>query len=133
MSTDRAAYVAGLRKLADLLDANPDLPMIGGGLDYYLYDLPSALAVIAIMDDPAAPSITRGDWVTIAGRIHGLKVDLELKAEKVCEKRINAVYTDSQGVQHEVTELVIPSALTEAVEARRTAGPLPVEGGALDG
>ncbi|GAA0970058.1 hypothetical protein GCM10009555_018310 [Acrocarpospora macrocephala] len=132
MSTDRAAFTAGLRRLADLLDANPDmgLPFDGRAVPMSIYldgdtATTSALALIAAMNEPAKPVI-ESNFLKIDGRVHGLRVEICLKPREVCEKRINAAYRDSQGVQHEVTEWVIPPALTEAVEARRTAGPLPV-------
>ena len=71
--TDRTAYVKGLRAVADLLDAHPDLPLPysidrDGALGWYVHTIDDALAIQAVMGDPKT---TRTDSATFPVEITG--------------------------------------------------------------
>ncbi|MEO3860960.1 hypothetical protein [Acrocarpospora sp. B8E8] len=132
MTTDRAAYVAGLRALADLLDTVPEVPEPSYRLNIELHgwvrpvpreqQIAQALAVIAHLDDPEITlNIRRGTDcgdLFVLGEIHGLRIRLRMRAEFMCEEQPKA--------RRKADMWIVPAALQEAVEARRAAGPLPV-------
>lgn len=78
----RAAYAAGLRTLADLIDAHPDLPLPFNGqnaspLSFYVNTLEDAVAARRVLTPDAAPDIDAGSPHYAArfyGALHGLSV-----------------------------------------------------------
>ncbi|WP_084965297.1 hypothetical protein [Thermoactinospora rubra] len=122
--SNRTAYIQGLRAVADLLEAHPDLPMpyhgSRSGEELIFVDTEDAVAhallYIAAMEEPPLLHMETGVYaLRIQGRIHGYGVELYLRADRVCEKRTIAVYT-AQGEQREITEWVIPPALLAAAQ-----------------
>lgn len=121
--TDRAAYTAGLRQMADFIDANPGvaLPYDGGEseLSWYFQDEPGlqqALTLLSIMTDLTLPYIdvnTTTTWVDFDGRIGGVQIHVAVQAPEAWR------------TQPEAPEMVdrwsIPAELIEAVQTRRAA------------
>jgi hypothetical protein len=104
--SDRAAYTAGLRKLADLLDANPDLPLPYHGTApieelIFLRNLDHVMTYVGAMDEPPAlrEEEETNHPIRLTGRIGGYVVELCVRGE-VYETRT------VETVQH-----VIPAAL----------------------
>lgn len=94
--TQRADYIQGLRKLADLLEANPGLPLPYDGdadqLSVFVYQpdaINRARVVMDAMDEPPIVKIDDrgGHWLDIGGRIGGLRVVLHLRVEDVCDRQ----------------------------------------------
>lgn len=84
--TARAEYIAGLRKLADALEANPamELPWPGGSvseLGQYCHNRESMAAWVALLDDPKER--TDGNWHEVSGRIVGIRVSVKIQAKHV--------------------------------------------------
>lgn len=91
----RAAYTAGLRALADLLDAHPDLPLPYEGrlspvqLGFHgLEDPAAALAAAARLIPGAKRKGYDDNYFRLVGRLHGLQVELWAMREQVCERVI---------------------------------------------
>lgn len=98
-STDpRAAYTAGLRALADLLDTHPDLPLPYEGqctamsFHFLSGDAKANLAAAVRAfpgrldkNDPAESDYDRM-YFTLTGRLHGLLVDFTSDRQAVCER-----------------------------------------------
>jgi len=108
----RTEYIAGLRELADILYANPDLPLPYHG------DLAQLLWIPGLVDDQKeqAAAFTRaipgkvdkqprGDAFDLVGKIRGLAVCMILDRDQVCERVVVGTET-----------VTVPA--TEAVEAQ---------------
>lgn len=85
-ATARAEYIAGLRKLADALEANEamELPWSGGPISefsQYCHGRESMAAWVALLDDPKER--TDGEWHEVAGRIDGIRVSVKIQAKYV--------------------------------------------------
>ena len=91
----RTNYTAGLRALADLLDANPDLPLPytgrGSALNWIEYDKASA-ARFAHLIPGTVTKTARGDSIDLEGQIAGLKVCFIASREAVCERIITGTH-----------------------------------------
>ncbi|MFI6813735.1 hypothetical protein ACIBG7_15045 [Nonomuraea sp. NPDC050328] len=92
----RVEYIRGLRKLADFLEAEHTIPLPyhGGCVEQYVFfsganALADALTYIATMDEPPVVSLRESGpfQIRVEGRIHGMPLDLYLRAEDVCEHR----------------------------------------------
>ncbi|PZG49827.1 hypothetical protein C1I98_10955 [Spongiactinospora gelatinilytica] len=101
MTRDRAAQIAGLRALADLLDTNLAVPApwqsieidfspFGRPLVPPADQLQVALDVIAHMREPElAMELVRSReraWLNVRGDVVGLTVRLRLDADHVCDR-----------------------------------------------
>lgn len=123
--TDRAAYIRGLHKLADLLAEHDEITLpngFGKHARIYAYEEPlaQARALIAAMQPSPTVEIDHSniDWLTISGRLDGLPVTLLTPADQVCERQITGVHRASDGSVHEVTEWVIPAELRPGPSVR---------------
>lgn len=119
--TRRADYIKGLRKLADLLEADPRLPLPYGGNDdqfsMFVYQpdaINKARVVMDAMDEPPIVKVDDrgGKWLDIGGRLDGLRVVLHLPAEDVCERQEMAVV--SWAIPAELLQAVTPASETGA-------------------
>jgi hypothetical protein len=125
-STDRTAYVAGLRALADLLDAHPDVPLptTGGGtaaVDWLLFgaadlelDAQKAVAarIVQVLPRPVRKRDT-ADLYRFSAELHGLHVEVIVDRPAVCER----VVTGTKTVTREVPDPAAPKVtVTEEVE-----------------
>lgn len=124
--TARAAYIAGLRQLADTLEQHPEvgLPINSGT---------SILSPVTIScgSGPAAPEILAasrrafgagswtkdvsdsGNWLNLKRQLAGLHVELYAARDSVCTRRV--VGTEEREVEVEVTPAV-KEKRTETVE-----------------
>ena len=92
-STDpRAAYTAGLRALADLLDAHPDLPRPVNGdlipmtLGFYTPDARERMAAAVRLFPGTKMKRADDDYFRIDIALHGLSVQLAALRHDVCER-----------------------------------------------
>jgi hypothetical protein len=110
MTTDRAGYIAGLRKLADLLEQHDDLPLPYEGSSssggrritfYYFGETAEAFKAAArMLPGPLTKEITDGalPTFTLTGAVAGVHFQATAHRDLVCERVV--VGTD------EVTEMV---------------------------
>lgn len=105
-TTGRAAYTDGLRKIADLIDEHPELPLPfygadGNSLSWFVYDT----AHLALLLD-AMEGQRHKDYGTyfadVKGHVAGVLVEAHIPREQVCERRV---------VGTETVELPDPEAL----------------------
>lgn len=85
----RAAYTSGLRKLADLLDVNPDVPLPTSSTIFASYSKDPAIAQLAAFAH-AMPKVDKAvddDHFKLIGHLDGLKVDMWASRSTVCEQR----------------------------------------------
>jgi hypothetical protein len=83
--TKRTAYTQGLRAVADLLDAHPDLPLpygltVRNGLAWYVHDsIETVLAIRELMDEPLTlPYDSRDFPVEITGTLAGFAATVDV-------------------------------------------------------
>ena len=86
---DRAAFIAGLRRLADVMEASPGirLPMASAHFPLVSGDIAAEAAAIATaLGCGWQPTIRRGaqDWYVLRGNMGGLEVEVSAAAAKVC-------------------------------------------------
>jgi len=124
--TDRAEYIAGLRQLADLLEAHDELPLpVEGRISainfHFLFDddprtaLADAVRAMPISlakNDPASSDYAE-TYFELAGYLRGLEVKLVAFREQVCER----VVVDRREVTVEVPD---PEALAEVPTVTET-------------
>jgi hypothetical protein len=126
--TDRAEYIAGLRQLADLLEAHDDMPLPYSGSSDYSY-----LQWIEVVDDAAAQlerartfarlipgtveKSVRGDAFDLLGTIGGLYVKMILSRDAVCERVATGVTTVTEQVPDPDALAAVPTTtVTREVE-----------------
>lgn len=117
MTDDRAAYISGLRKLAALLEANPDLPRPYDGsnsmspISFYVLshqgDERSTIAALARAFPGETKKSYETDYFRLDGMIDGLHVSAVAYRDAVCERRVVGT--------REVTEEVLDPAALAAV------------------
>ncbi|MFI9558822.1 hypothetical protein [Nonomuraea endophytica] len=128
MMRDHQSYIDGLDTLAALYVEHPTLPL-GGGIDINLHRYRSQAIdpaeqirlTVAIVEQMRQPEIrlklNRGAptaWLYVTGYVRGLRVDIQMWADEVCERRPNE--------QLKRDRWVIPPALATAVQAASTGG-----------
>lgn len=114
---ERAAYTEGLRRLADLIDANPDLPLpYSGSSSPMLFmfldhgeDNKAAMAAAARVIGGKWDKIGDDTYFDLSGSIAGVKVKLCAFRDEVCVKVVTGT--------REVTKMVKdPAALASVPE-----------------
>lgn len=107
---ERAAYVAGLRQLADILDAHPEVPLpYDGDSDEITFHFLSGEDPRAEMAAAARalPCTWRkdasDDYFDLFGALAGLKVRLVAFRAQVCTRRVTGTE------EREVEEIVTPA------------------------
>lgn len=115
----RAAYTAGLRQIADALDANPEieLPVHGTrqslGFNLWGADAREQMAAVArILPGPWAKEVD-DTYMRLWGQIAGVRVCITAFRDSVCTRRV--VGTEEREVEVEVTPAVTEKRI-EAVE-----------------
>ncbi|MEU6781446.1 hypothetical protein ABZ912_19760 [Nonomuraea angiospora] len=127
--TDRADYIRGLCELASLLSNNDDLELpyegIANEITIFPHNAETALAqaVTCIRNMEPKPTVEIRPapnvvWLSIHGRIAGLRIEASLRADHVCERRTGSVYRTPDGEIHPVIDYVIPAAILDAIEGR---------------
>ena len=112
MSAGRQGYIAGLRQLADVLDACPDIPVPYNGDDNHSPLLIGfhgasareelAAAVRAMPCDWAKKADDK--WLNLRGQLAGLHVEMYASREAVCTRVVAG--TEDREVEEEVTPAV---------------------------
>ncbi len=124
MTTDRAEYTAGLRALADLLDANPHLTLTSGSHQYDpLLVMPygpdqreeCAAWVRAI---PGTVTKTEGapGYLRLSGQLRGLHIRVLADRDQVCTR----VVTGSEEVTRLVPDPAVEVPMVEVAETVET-------------
>ena len=114
----RAAYTAGLRQLAGILDAHPELPLpfeggsAGRAMSFHFLfgaDPRAALAAAARARPCTLAKNVRdygehGAYLDLAGQLAGLHVELTAYRDDVCTRRVTG--TEDREVEETVTPAV---------------------------
>lgn len=87
----RAAYAAGLRHLADVIEADPACPYPQGAIDLFIHDEDGDQAEIAArlrreLGGGKWQKDDQGSYLTLDGMCGGMPVNLWLTREAVCER-----------------------------------------------
>ena len=118
----RAAYTAGLRALADVLDKHPEVPLPYAGdlgaIDFYFTscDDPRAAMAAAARAIPCKwdkRTTANGSFFYLSGHLAGLRIDLTANRDDVCERVVVGV--EDKEVEEEVTPAVVRK-VTKPVE-----------------
>lgn len=146
--SDRAEYIAGLRQLADLLDANPDLPVpTHGDVSWLIFSVGSgsetaeklaaqkAQASVIVRAIPA--TWHKRDMDTLfqyKAKLRGLGIDVTVERAAVCERVVTSTETVTSHVPDPEAMAKVP--LVEKTETVETVEwicrpLLSTEGGAL--
>ena len=138
MSTNRAEYIVGLRALADLLEANPDLPIPDGEPDgrfaWNIWpdggDTAARVAAIRRMlpgtftkNDPASNAFA-SKYYELTAPLRGITLAISTYRDAVCERVVTGtrevtktvpVKTEEVTVTEDIVEWVCRPLLAEAV------------------
>jgi hypothetical protein len=108
----RESYIAGLRKLADALEAHPEIPMPGQGssagnplLTYFFGDdaREQMAAARRALGCPFGKGVDE-KWLKLNGQMEGLHLQLYAGRDAVCTRRV--VGTEEREVEEEITPAV---------------------------
>lgn len=124
----RAGYIAGLRRLADVLENTPELPLPFDGsstaISIFFHGIDSATFIAAARAFGAVGwqeklNQPRTSDYELSGKLAGLKVDLDAKSAEVCTPHVVAI-NRINGEDVPVTEWTTPLAeiLTDGGEPR---------------
>jgi hypothetical protein len=107
----RAAYAAGLRHLADVIETDPDCPFVSGPLSLFIHDDEHQAEIAARLRRELGGGLWKkaesGTHLTLDGMCAGLPIDLWLDRDAVCER----VQVGEETVEHEATEEeIVPAA-----------------------
>jgi len=125
---DRAAYTAGLRALADLLDQHDEIPLpyhgTGIGLSIGIHgrtsdeDTAARLATAArvLMPGTRAKAV-EDDYYRVEGSLRGLKLQVWAMRDQVCERVVIGTHEVTRKVPDPVALAAVPTyVITETVE-----------------
>lgn len=90
--TDRAEFIAGLRKLADLLDERDDFPLPYEGTSAHLLfflhgdNQAERLADFVRLMDGKKDKVPSYDYFGVDGSLFGIKVSVNADRDAVCER-----------------------------------------------
>lgn len=120
--TDRAGYTAGLRALADLLDAHPEVPLPyhGTAARMAIYQLSAGREAFAATVR-ALPGHKRkeveGDTYRVAVDLDGLRLEAVAYRETVCERVVTGTREVTRQVPDPDALAAVPTTtVTETVE-----------------
>ncbi|MCU1677680.1 MAG: hypothetical protein JWM93_2438 [Frankiales bacterium] len=126
MTTDRAAYTSGLRKLADLLDEHEELPLPYDGTVIEMlwiqtvpeYDEQRRLAqTFARLIPGTVAKSPRGDALDLIGAIDGLNVQMIVDRDAVCERVVTGTREVTEDVPDPAALAAVPTTtVTRTVE-----------------
>lgn len=98
----RAAYAAGLRHLADVIESDPDCPYVQGPVSLFIHSTDDQAEVAARLRRAFGggkwEKKEHGSYLTLNGMCAGLPVNLWLDRDAVCER----VVTGTREVVEEV-------------------------------
>lgn len=116
-----AEQAAGLRKLADAVEANPDLaPHLRYALSFSTHifnDVPATFAAFARAAKAAGAKVTKdyhGKFAHVLADWGGVSVDLQTDRDEVCER----VVVDTREIVEEVPDPVAVAALPKVKQTR---------------
>lgn len=99
----RADYIAGLRRLADLLEATPEMPLLYHGVSapitVYAYgrdEIRAAVAAVRGLDVPVREEVDAGHrdfGYTLHAEIGGVQIQIVAKLADAAEKTVHGVRT----------------------------------------
>jgi hypothetical protein len=127
----RGEYVAGLRALADVLQAHDNLPLptdgqSGSPLDWWVYEFavedPKATMAAIVRALPGAKAKTVGEygasaWLTVSAQLRGLHIDINSRREAVCTRVVKDVREVTREVPDPDALAAVPTVtVTETVE-----------------
>lgn len=126
-AADRAGYIAGLRALADALDANPTIPLPYDGtrrpMRIFVHDgdVPAVLAAVARTMTGTARKVYDDDDNTygfdLVGEIHGLKLEATAPRSEVCERIVVGTREVTREIPDPEALAAVPTTtVTETVE-----------------
>lgn len=113
---ERAAYIEGLRQLADVLAEHDELPLPYEGnsnaITFHFMFVPDPRAELAAAARALPVSLTKkirdygedGSYLDLAGQLAGLKFELTAYRDDVCTRRV--VGTEDREVEEIVTPAV---------------------------
>lgn len=122
--TDRAGYTAGLRQLADLLDAHPEIPLPFHGRPgcspitiHHLDGDREAFAATVRALPGRKDKAVNGNYYNVEVALHGLRLQVTAYRDTVCER----IVTGTRQVEREVPDpdalaAVPTTTVTETVE-----------------
>ena len=123
-SDKRAEYTKGLRALADLLDANPDLelPYTGSGSEILIIpdrdgDQKAQIAAWARALPGEKSKGVRGDAFDLYGSLHGLKLLVIVQRDQVCRRVVTGTREVTEQVPDPDALAAVPTVtVTKTVE-----------------
>jgi hypothetical protein len=116
----RDEYVAGLRALADAIDADPDLPLPyhGGSTEAIVFcdDKAEMVAWARLMTGAKRKEIDENSayGFELHGQVLGLRVGVYVRRDEVCRRVVKGVRTETK--TEDVTEVVGTREVTVEVE-----------------
>lgn len=122
--TARSAYTAGLRQLADILDAHPEVPLPYEGaaipISFYFLSgddpkttLAAAARAMPCRLDKEAISAGGADYFDLNGKLAGLRIKMTAFRKDVCERVVVAT-------REEIVEEPDPEAVAALPKVTRT-------------
>lgn len=109
----RAAYAAGLRHLADVIETDPDCPFASGPIALFIHDDERQAEIAARLRRELGGGMWKkgesGTHLTLDGMCAGLPIDLWLDRDAVCERVVLGeakVKIPAQPARVEVREIV---------------------------
>jgi len=124
-SEQRSEYTAGLRALADLLDANPDVPVPHSGssksfaIEWILANNPhqrELLAVVARFIPGAVRKDASTKFFDISGKVRGLHLHAWADRNEVCTRRVVGTHQETKQIPDPAASLVEVTETVEEVE-----------------
>lgn len=109
----RSAYISGLRKLADALEATPEVPLPHEGracaISIYFHDdtperMAAAARAIPCSWQKQVREYEDSAWMDLHGSLDGLTIELTAPRDTVCTRRV--VGTETREVEETVTPAV---------------------------
>jgi hypothetical protein len=123
MTTDRTAYTAGLRALADALDNDLDLPLPYHGsriaaLSIFTEKKDEVVAYARLLPGKVDKAVTDGHYgFELRGALHGLNVLVYAPREEVCERVVRGTREITREVPDPQALTAVPTTtVTETVE-----------------
>jgi hypothetical protein len=123
MSADRAGYTAGLRALADALDADEFLPLPFDGtctpLTVFVDTKAEVVAFARLLPHAAKKydDTSSSYGFELLGLLHGLKLAVKAPREQVCTRRVTGTKTVTIEVPDPVALAAVPKvSVTTSVE-----------------
>ncbi|MCU1592461.1 MAG: hypothetical protein JWP11_3717 [Frankiales bacterium] len=122
MSADRAGYIAGLRALADALEADTALPLPDEGtsseLSVFVQTKTEAVAYARLLPGKVDKKVTDGHYgFELHGSLHGLRVLIYAPRAEVCERVVTGTREVTRVIRDPEALAAVPTTtVVETVE-----------------